>query len=346
MNNIYYDPSKPGSFGGVSNLSRNVHLPEKDVKEWMTAQDTYTLHKPARVNFRRRRTITKGVNDLFQMDLVDLSSLARYNDNYRYILTCIDALSKFAFAVPLRNKSGKVVKEAMASIISVRKPNYVQTDKGTEFLNNDVQRFLEDNDIKFYTSENDTIKASICERFNRTLKERMYRYFTYKTTLRYLDVLQALVSSYNNTVHSSTDLKPSEVDESNESYALRKLYRKKLPLKYKFEVDDRVRISENRREFKKGYLPHWTIEIFTIKRRFPTDPPTYEICDYNGEVVKGKFYAEELQKVTKTDDIYRVEKIIKTRKKLGRTEYFVKWLGYPDSFNSWTIDILDGQPDS
>ena len=150
------------------------------------------------------------------------------------------------------------------------------------------------------------------------------------------------LNSYNNTKHSSIGLKPSEVNASNEGYVLRKLYRKKAPLKYKFETNDQVRISENRRTFKKGYLPHWTEEIFTINRRIPTDPPTYEIKDYNGEDVKGKFYAEELQKVTKTDDVYKVEKIIKSRKRLGRTEYLVKWMGYPDSFNSWTFDVLNG----
>ena len=342
MDRIYYDVTQPGSFGGVSNLHKHSKNSRKDVREFLQSQNTYTLHKPARINFRRRRTITKGLNDLFQMDLVDLSSIARYNDNHRYILTCIDVLSKYAFAVPLHNKSAPVVSEAIRAIINERRPNFVQTDKGTEFLNHEVQKLFRDNDIKFYTTENDTIKASVCERFNRTLKEKMYRYFTFKSTSRYIDILQALVESYNNTKHSSIGLRPSEVNVSNESDVLRKLYRKKLPLKYKFEPNDQVRISENRRAFKKGYLPHWTEEIFTINRRVPTDPATYEIKDYNGEVVKGKFYAEELQKVKKSDDVYKVEKIIKSRKRLGRTEYLVKWLGYPDSFNSWTLDVLDG----
>ena len=344
MEKHYYDPSKPGSFGGVSTLSKNSKFSHNDAREWLRSQDVYTLHKPVRSKFRRRRTITKGVNDLFQMDLVDVSSLARSNDNFRFILTCIDVLSKYAYAIPLKNKTGKSVRDAIASIFADRLPNFVQCDKGTEFLNRDVQQLLKDNDVKFYTTENDTIKASICERFNITLKERMYRYFSYSNTMRYVDVLPSLISSYNETKHSSTGFKPSEINAKNESLVLKKLYRKKLPAKHKYDLNDRVRISENRRTFHKGYLPHWTEEIFTIKRRFPTDPVTYEIQDYDNQIVKGKFYTEELQKVIKTDDVYKVEKILMSRKRLGKQEYYVKWLGYPESFNSWTFDVINGQP--
>ena len=314
MDKVYYDVSHPASYGGVSKLAKYSKVSTKDAREWLKSQDAYTLHKPTRSKFRRRRTITKGINDLFQMDLVDVSSLARSNDNFRYILTCIDTLSKYAYAVPLKNKTGKSVRDAISSIISDRMPNFVQTDKGTEFINNDVQKLLKLNNVQFYTTENDTIKASVCERFNRTLKEKMYRYFTHSNTLRYVDVLPALISSYNDTTHSATGLKPSEVNLSNESLVLKKLYRKKLPPNYKFAIGDQVRISENRYLFHKGYLPHWTEKIFAIKRRFPTDPATYEIIDYDRQIVKGKFYNEELQKVQKIDDIYKVEKIIRSRK--------------------------------
>ena len=92
-----------------------------------------------------------------------------------------------------------------------------------------------------------------------------------------------------------------------------------------------VRISKARRTIKKGYLPHWTEEIFTIVKRKGTQPPTFVLADYSNEILKGTFYPQELQKVTKTNDIYRVEKILKRTK----NRVFVKWLGYPNKFNSW-----------
>jgi hypothetical protein len=68
---------------------------------------------------------------------------------------------------------------------------------------------------------------------------------------------------------------------------------------------------------------------------------TYDVSDFSGLIIglKGKFYEAEVQLVSKTDDIYIVEKVIRTRKRNGVLEYFVKWRGYPDKFNSWTTDV-------
>ena len=343
MEETYFDISKPGSVGGVNNLAKYSKANVKDVKQWLKSQDTYTLHKPVRNNFRRRRVFTKGINDLWQADLVDLSSLARYNDNYRFILMCIDVFSKKAHAVPLKSKNANVVRDAFEAIIEEHgsKPEHLQTDKGTEFKNVIVQNYLTQQNIKFYTTENETIKAGVCERLNRTIKEKMFRYFTHKSTLRYVDILQDLMNSYNNTFHRSIKMAPNDVNTFNEHVVFRTLYKPKtLPRKFIFKVGDKVRISEARQPFQKGYLPHWTEEIFTIYKQHRTDPQTYEIKDYNGEVLKGKFYVEELQKVDKKDDIFKVEKVMRTRKRLGKTEYLVKWRGYPEKFNSWVETIL------
>ena len=95
--------------------------------------------------------------------------------------------------------------------------------------------------------------------------------------------------------------------------------------------------------FEKGYLPGWTEEIFTIFKQIRRNPPVYQLKDYNGEKLEGTFYESELQEVKKTDDVYKIEKMIKQRKRRGQTEYLVKWMGYPDSMNSWVAekDLLD-----
>jgi len=346
MESIYYDPSRAASFGGIRPIVRESGVSERDVRNWLIAQDTYTLHKQPRRIFKRRKTISTGVDDLWQADLVDLTSLVRHNDGHKFILTIIDVFSKFAWACPLKNKSGASLREAFSSLIDARKPNFLQTDKGSEFLNVTFQRLLVENDIKFYTSQNEDIKCAVVERFNRTLKSRMFRYFTYKSTSRYLDVLQQLVSAYNASYHTTIKTAPTNVGVHNENEIRKRLYSpKKLPLRWKLDVSDKVRICQARRPFRKGYLPGWTTEIFTIKSRIPTDPPTYEIIDYDGESVLGKFYAEELQKVTKTNDVFDIERVVRTRKRAGVVEHFVKWVGYPDKFNSWVSGILirDGQ---
>ena len=133
---------------------------------------------------------------------------------------------------------------------------------------------------------------------------------------------------------------PNEVTSDNEETVAKRLYSEKPVLKWNYLIGDTVRISKYKHIFQKGYLRNWTEELFTVAERYPTYPVTYGLKDLAGEDIKGKFYEQELQKVNKIDDVYEVEKVIKTRKQNGKIEYYVKWRGYPDKFNSWTSDVF------
>ena len=147
-------------------------------------------------------------------------------------------------------------------------------------------------------------------------------------------MLLDLVDGYNNTIHSSIKMAPSRVRVSDQVQLRQLLYKKNLPKKYKYELNSYVRISKARRTFKKGYLPNWTEEIFTIASREKRIRPVYVLKDYNNNIIEGKFYEEELQQVD-TPDEFRIEKVIKKKQQGKRTLYFINWLGYDDSFNSW-----------
>ena len=230
MDAVYFDAKKVGSFCGVHPLAKETKSTARKTRKWLSGVDAYTMHKPYRLRFRHRRTYAKGVDDLYQADLVDMTKFARYNDSKKYILTVIDVFSKFAWCVALPNKTGATLTSAFASIISgPRRPTFLQTDKGTEFLNFSFQKLLADNDIKFYTSENEEIKSSIVERFNRTLKTRMFRFFTWSASYRYVDVLQDLVDSYNRSYHSSIKMAPINVTTENEDEVRARLYPPKRP---------------------------------------------------------------------------------------------------------------------
>ena len=158
------------------------------------------------------------------------------------------------------------------------------------------------------------------ERFNRTLKTRMWKYFTAKNTRVYIDILQDIVHAYNNSYHRSVGQAPSSVSLLNVGQVRRKLCGKswtKPMRKFKFKLGDQVRISKSRRTFKKGYLPSWTQEIFTVTKIIPRVPPVYRLRDYADDEIEGVFYAEELQKVQKSDDIYKIEKILAEKKENG-----------------------------
>ena len=339
MNKVYFDTSNPGSYGGIKRLSRYAPSSYKNAKEWLSEQDTYTLHKPVRRIFPRRKTFAKGINDVFQADLVDMQSLSKLNNGHRFILTCVDVLSKRAFAIPLKDKRSLTIVNAFEEIFATHRPVMLQTDRGNEFLNAQVQDLFKKYNIKHYWSFNDDIKAACVERFNRTLKTRMFRYFTARHTNRWVDILQSLIESYNNSIHRSIGMAPNDVNSDNVQEISERLYPEKTTPHWKFNVDDKVRISKYKNIFAKGYTQNWSDEIFSISVRYSTSPVTYGLTDLAGEDIKGRFYEPEIQKVVKLDDVYIVDKVLKTRKRNGKLEHFVKWRGYADKFNSWTTDI-------
>ena len=211
----------------MESITRHTGIDVEKAKEWLSGKDAYTLHKQVKSKFRRRKTYARGINELWQADLVDLSSLANSNDSNRYLLTCIDVFSKVARVEPLKTKTGIALTRAFKKMIVEVKCKLLQTDKGTEFLNSSFQRLLKDREIRHYTSENDDIKAAVVERFNRTFKSAMWRYLTHSNTRRYLDVLPQLVMSYNNTYHRNIKMALAEVNTQNKSLVRTRLF--KLP---------------------------------------------------------------------------------------------------------------------
>ena len=148
-----------------------------------------------------------------QADLVDMSRLKRYNDDHTFLLTVIDVFSKKAWSIPLKNKSASSLTAAFRRLLKNNDgPQTMQTDKGKEFLNRQLQDFYKQKGIRHFTTHNEETKACIVERFNRTLKTRMWKYFTKYQTLRYLDVVQHLVDSYNASYHRSIGMSPTEVN--------------------------------------------------------------------------------------------------------------------------------------
>ena len=265
-------------------------------------------------------------------DLADMSTLKGYNQGYNYLLLVIDIFSKYGWIVPLKNEEGKPVAEALKTIFKERKPEKLWTDKGKEFYNKDVKGLIKEDSVKLYSTENEE-KSSVVERWIRTMKEKMWKYFTDNNTNTYIDILPELVSDYNNTKHSSIKMTLVEASKKkNELTVWRNLYPDRLKintLKPKFSVGDRVRISKKKAIFEKGYTTRWTEEIFTITKILNTKPVTYKIADLNGKEIDGTFYEPELQKTEQ--QVFRIEKVIEKK----GNKSLVKWRGYSEDFNSW-----------
>lgn len=290
------------------------------------------LHAPVRKHFQRRKVIIKGIDDLFQADLVDMSAYAKQNRGFHFLLTVIDTFSKFAWAVPLKDKSGLNVMRALSTVFKEgRIPKNLQTDDGTEFYNKDVKRLLDEHQINHY-SVYTHLKASIIERWNRTLKNAMWKEFSMNGSYRWIDMIQTLCNDYNNSFHRTIKMKPIEVNKSNEQKLLREIYKVDEPylVKAKFHVGQHVRISKYKHVFEKGYTPNWTTEIFKIAEVRYTNPETYHLVDGLGNPIKGGFYKYELQSVS-DPKLCLVEKVIQRK----GNQVYVKWLGFSEEHNSW-----------
>ena len=146
LDDLYYNPRT--GFTGVNQLERRSELPRKAVKDYLIEQETYTKHKPAVQKFPTRRVAVHSLDHQWQADLVDMRSLSVHNDNFNYILTVIDVLSKYAWAIPIRRKAGDFVTEAFKTIFKDRRPKFLQNDHGTNFINKNTQRLLKSLDIE------------------------------------------------------------------------------------------------------------------------------------------------------------------------------------------------------
>ena len=132
---------------------------------------------------------------------------------------------KYAWVEPLTSKTGKSLVTAFTRIFkSTRKPLVLQTDQGKEFVNTTFQHFLKTQDIHYFTTYNEEIKASVMERFNRTFKSKMWKYFIKYNTNVFVDVLPELVWSYNHTYHRSIKMQPVEVHSQNQEEVWHSLY--------------------------------------------------------------------------------------------------------------------------
>ena len=190
----------------------------KQVANWLAEQDVYTLHKPVRRRFPRRKTYSLGIDYLWHADLVDVAHLSEQNDCHRYLLAVIDVFSKYAWIIPLKRKDAKRVSDAFDEIFAGGcKPVKLQTDKGKEFVNAPLQKKLKDEGVQFYVSQNEDINAIVAERFNRTLKTKMWKHCTHRDILRYIDILTDMIASYNDTRHRTIGSAPSSVNSTNEA---------------------------------------------------------------------------------------------------------------------------------
>jgi len=208
------------------------------------------LYKPVRKNFEKINIITKGIDDLWAGDLLDMKIFSKENKGYMYILNIINTFSKFVWSVPIKNKDGLTGSKAFEKIIQSAKsqkhnpPNLLRTDKGTEFENKNFKALLNTYNIKMHHTQN-LEKSSIIERFHRTLNNILKAQFEVRNNKKWIDILQDLLYEYNfKDKHRSIGMTQSKVNKPNKDAVFQNLFKsREKKSTIKFQVGDRVRIT-------------------------------------------------------------------------------------------------------
>ena len=180
------------------------------------------LQKPVIKKFNKRKVYSQFKDNIWGVDLGDMQSLSKKNKGIKYLLCAIDLFSKYAFAVPLKDKKGISIVNAFSKIIKQSnrrasgtsaqhvKPNKIWVDQGGEFYNRVFKKWLSDNDIIMYSTFNEG-KSVVAERFIRTLKNKLYKHMTATGKNVYYDILDDVVNEYNNNKHNTIKMKPKDV---------------------------------------------------------------------------------------------------------------------------------------
>ena len=348
---IYFDPLQGSSYSGIQKFwnavkSKNdYYLKYKQVHSWLKKQESYVRHQPPPKVYPHQKILMSSMDEQWDADLLSMIQFSLKNSGYKYLAVFIDIFSRHIWVEPMKTKTGGEMVQVLARIFKKgRKPLNMRTDRGTEYTNNIVQHYLKREGVHHFVAYN-PIHASYAERVIRTLKGKIYRFFTDRQTHNYIDYLDDIVDGYLNTVHNTTGMKPIDITDKNAQDVYEKLYLpqqiaiEKKKVNYKFEIGDKVNLLMDRSTFNKGYKETYFQEIFEIIRRTPTQPPRYKLADLLKEELNGSFYEQQLVKVNyHTSALFRLDKVVRYRKTDKGREALVRWQGYPPKFDIW-LDV-------
>lgn len=336
LHSVYYDIKNPGSLGSIQKLYDSVkhfNISRKQVEHWLSKQKSHVFHKQTINKFKRNRVLVSSIDEEFQVDLMDIKNVKWNHGRYNFILIAIDVLSKFAFAIPIKRKSGLEVAAALRKIFEQRTPVKMHSDRGLEFTNENVKRVLDEFKIYQTTTKDKLIKASIVERLIRTLRMKLEKLYDANSKFNFTESLPQIMNAYNNTKHRSIKMRPIDVNIDTQDLAFKNLYGGKTymemlneakSLPSKFKVGDFVRIKIDKQTFQRGHHQLWSTQAYRIGRVVETGQVhTYVLRDSLNQDMNRRYYKQELQKVASPE--YTIKEILNKRDRNGRIELQVRF---------------------
>ena len=341
-----YTSDKPESFGGAFRFNNTK---DKDkVLKTLSKNDTFTKFKQYKKPRRYSPVFVREKRELFESDSVYMSSFPpEENDGYKFIFITIDTFTKKVWCYPLRNLTCAAAVSCMNDIFSKcgQLPKRLHTDRGREFDCKQMKDFLQSKGVHHYFSYSDR-KCPYVERVNLTIQNLIKKITHSNMTNRWIDVLDQAQQIYHSRKHRAIGMSPDEAERDENQNKVLLMHQKKWfnvnkileREKPSFKVGDTVRIFLIRSRFIRGYDQNFTSEYFNIHSVNTKLPSVrYILKDYEGELIKGSFFQNELIHYNPEGAKFPVEKIGKPKynRKTKKTEQYVRFIGWPQKYNSW-----------
>ena len=347
----YVTPGNPVSFGGRNLVYRYFRPDFKNyaqVEQALSKIDAYTRHRSAKPP-KYNPYFLYSPRQLIQCDLCDKQDLKEFNDGYAFWLVCIDCFTRKVWLKPLKRKTDAMVIPAMREILNEINENgspvkLCETDRGVEFSSRQWRALMREFNIR---SRYCNTHSAFVERVLQTLQRMLAFYMTQNETRTYIHVLDKIVDGYNDRFHRMIKMSPNNAEKIenliNVRYALEDYYQKAIHRKRKpkYKVNDWVR-AVKKGVFKRSYDEQFDVDFYIIhdiKKNLPF--PMYILKSPEGNVLSDLYYEEEITPYTNEE--WKIEKVIKRRKRGRRRESLVKWLGFSDANNSWVDDSQLGE---
>lgn len=305
LEDIYYNPDK-GLIGPDKLYEKikkmNLPIKKEEILDFLKNQKTYQLHKRITKQPKLYMPIS-GLGGTYQMDIMFYSQYKHQNRGWSCILTIINVISRKAYAYKMKGKD-----ETYTNLVTFLKNvdgnvDTLISDNGTEFLNNKVEKLLHDHNILHITADpGDHYKMGMIERFNKTLRGLIERYFTAYNTVRWENVLDKLIDNYNSTEHRSIGMAPNDVTEKDIENIIERNQDRAEAIRDKvasFEVGDKVRIVRRKELFEKGAIPKYSPEVYTIAE---ISRNGFKLKNESGNIIPSVYKLYQIQKIDEIND--------------------------------------------
>lgn len=271
LDTLYYgETTQFTSIKSLHDAVKSRGITYKEVRDFIQNQESNQLFKKPKKIKHYYPIFGEHRYQILQIDIADMSNIAKANKNYNYLFVAIDVFSRMLFVIPLKNKKTQTIIDAATEILDDTEPSMLNADNGSEFTSAEFKKLLKDRGIDIqYAQVGDHFKLGLIDRVIRTLREKINKYMEMHNTTNYIDILSKIVQNYNLAYHSGIKKAPSEVEDDDRDVL--NIYSDKYSLAKKqetiFQVGDNVRYIINLKQFEKHSLPRFSKTIHQIKSK-------------------------------------------------------------------------------